>query len=337
MVQYCKINKVVLQLSKCKFLVINGSDEDRVSVEVDGGQISSVNDVMILGSPLTDSGISQTDLDLHLKERFINVVKFYNFLRANKRAPISVKLKVLSTCVRTLLYNCETFGDKLPEDIKKHYHKLLRCAVNVRGNTPIELVFIETGFLPIKALVEKSQLKFFRRFKESFRHPDSIRRSIFNDLLTEENITGYLNHYSNLDSKYTNPDDIYTEAYEHLKSCVRNKGSDDGKYRFHIYCKINPELIPSPFLNATRYGEAITRFRLGSHHLPIETGRWRRVGRMERLCPKCNVFGDEYHFLFYCTETCRNPAWNFSGELHDLWSNENIFKLFKELVKSEFL
>ena len=320
------------------FIVINGEDDDRVSVNIDGGQINCVKDVMTLGSPLTDSGVSQKDLDLHLKERFMNVVKFYNFLRSNKQAPISVKLNVLLACVQgTLLYNCETFGEKLPSDIKKHYHKLLRCTVNVRGNTPIELVFIETGFLPIKALVEKRQLKFYRRLRNSFRGDDSVRKSVFENLSKDENLTGYLHHYVELDRKYTNPIDIYKEAYVKLKCSIRNKARNDEKYRFYIYNKINPELVPSPFLNSTNYGDAITRFRLGSHLLPIETGRWRRVIRSERLCSKCNVLGDEYHFLFYCPDTYRCPTYNFSGNLHDLWSNENIFKLFKQLVKTEFL
>ena len=100
---------------------------------------------------------------------------------------------------------------------------------------------------------------------------------------------------------------------------------------------MNPGLLPSPFLNSANLGNLITRFRLGSHKLPVETGRWRRINRDERLCPKCHVFGDEYHFLFSCLETYRDPSHNFNGELHEVWSNQNVFELFKELSKSEFI
>ena len=142
---------------------------------LDVGPLECVTDVMILGSPITDSGISQKDLDLHLKQRFTNVIKFYNFIRANKCAPISIKLKVLSSCVlSTLLYNCETFGDKLPKGIDKLYLKLLKCALNVKENTPGEIALVESGFLPLSALVMKRQLNFFRRFKASFK-TDSVR------------------------------------------------------------------------------------------------------------------------------------------------------------------
>ena len=138
MVKYCSNNKVVAQLSKCKFIAINGSLEDKETVMLDVGPIKCATEVMVLGSPLTDSGMIQKDLDLHLMERYTNVIKFFNFIRSNRCAPISITLKVLSSCVlSTLLYNCETFGNKLPKGIEKLYLKLLKCALDVRENPTI--------------------------------------------------------------------------------------------------------------------------------------------------------------------------------------------------------
>ena len=83
--------------------------------------------------------------------------------------------------------------------------------------------------------------------------------------------------------------------------------------------------------------DAITRFRLGSHTLPIETGRWGRIKRENRLCRTCKVLGDERHFLLHCTEIDRNPLHNFTDNLSEIWKNENIFELFSNLSKSEYL
>ena len=152
---------------------------------------------------------------------------------------------VLSSCVLTILYNCETFGDMLPDGIEKLYHKLIRSALNVRHNTPSELILIESGLLPLKALVAKRQLKFFRKFEISIRN-NSIRHSVFNELLQVENRTSYLNHYLSLDEKYVNPNDIYAEAMDKLKTVIHNKSSSDKNYRYYIYSKINPDLLPSP-------------------------------------------------------------------------------------------
>ena len=48
----------------------------------------------------------------------------------------------------------------------------------------------------------------------------------------------------------------------------------------------------------------LMKFRLGIHHLHIESGRRTRpkTPRHERLCSRCtwNVVEDEYHFIFQC-------------------------------------
>ena len=101
----------MLQLVKCMFLVINGSEEDKKSISFGNDDIPSTSEVLMLGSWLSESGSLQHDLSLHLNYRFKNCIKYFNFLQTNRYAPIAVKLKVLTSCVTsTLLYNCETFG-----------------------------------------------------------------------------------------------------------------------------------------------------------------------------------------------------------------------------------
>ena len=45
----------------------------------------------------------------------------------------------------------------------------------------------------------------------------------------------------------------------------------------------------------------LTRFKTTNHRLPIETGRWSKIDRDNRLCKLCNIsIGNEYHFLLVC-------------------------------------
>lgn len=45
----------------------------------------------------------------------------------------------------------------------------------------------------------------------------------------------------------------------------------------------------------------ITKLRLSSHRLAIETGRYNNTNRENRLCPHCKTsVEDEFHFLFLC-------------------------------------
>ena len=62
----------------------------------------------------------------------LGVSKFYNFLRNNKLAPISFKLKVMNACVcSALLHNCGTFSNKLPDDLKVTYISLIKSCLGV--------------------------------------------------------------------------------------------------------------------------------------------------------------------------------------------------------------
>ena len=50
------------------------------------------------------------------------------------------------------------------------------------------------------------------------------------------------------------------------------------------------------------YRSSFTKFRLGNHKLPIETGRHKNIPRERRLCTlcSCNKLGDEFHVIFEC-------------------------------------
>ena len=44
----------------------------------------------------------------------------------------------------------------------------------------------------------------------------------------------------------------------------------------------------------------ITRWRLSSFELAVETGRYKGIAREERLCVFCNVTEDEQHAIYHC-------------------------------------
>ena len=76
------------------------------------------------------------------------------------------------------------------------------------------------------------------------------------------------------------------------------------------YRNINPSFsVHSMYTSADKYiadyrRTEMTRFRVGSHRLKVETGRWSRVPREQRTC-SCVVGGvqDEEHVVFQCEYT----------------------------------
>ena len=55
-------------------------------------------------------------------------------------------------------------------------------------------------------------------------------------------------------------------------------------------------------LDIRKFRFTYTNFRIGSHDLEIERGRYRKIPRENRICRLCNsnTIEDEYHFLLCC-------------------------------------
>ena len=336
LLEFCRINSILLQASKCWFTVINGLLEDQTSLQVANNEpVKYADHLEILGSHI--SGSLKMDLELHFKKRFKNVIKFFNFIKSNRIAPVSVQLKVLKSCVMTtLLYNCEAFGPMLPDGLEEVYHKMLRAAMGVRTNCPILLLQIESGFLPLRCLIQSRELNFFRKFQKSL-EPNGIRISILQHLMTHS--TSFLDHYIKLDNKYANSDELKKEFSYNVKAKVRGFGEDQAKhYKYWIYLQVNPELKPSPFLNRIdKVGKCMTKFRLGSHNLRIETGRWNRTPRENRLCAACGVLEDEQHIVYSCTQIQRNDLTDLPHPLSSIWDYQGVNRLFKRIVDAEYI
>ena len=148
MLEYCNANDIIPQYTKCEFFVVNGTVEDRVTIPFGDHKLVHKNHSVLLGSHLTSSASLIDEMKLHMDLRYKSVIKFYNFIRSNKLAPLSVKLKVLRACVvNSLLHNCEDFGYIVPRDLESTYMKLIRCCLNIRTNVPNDIVFIESGLL----------------------------------------------------------------------------------------------------------------------------------------------------------------------------------------------
>ena len=175
MLYYCAINCIIPQ-----FLVVNGSEIDREPLPLGKNSLSNVNHIILLGSYLPSKASLKEEMMLHMQKRYKSVIKFYNFIRANRAAPLQVKIKVLRSCVvSSLLHNCETFGKNIAKDLESAYIKLLKCCFNIRSSIPNNILYVETGFLPIRTLIYSRQFNFYKRFREAIK-PNSSRENMFN-------------------------------------------------------------------------------------------------------------------------------------------------------------
>ena len=88
----------------------------------------------------------------------------------------------------------------------------------------------------------------------------------------------------------------------HAESVERNESS-----KRVTYLSLNPNLIvPSVYRNRfipeykrIRY----TRLRVSSHNLKIETGRWCRIPKAQRMCDCLKDIQTEEHVVLFCEKT----------------------------------
>ena len=86
-------------------------------------------------------------------------------------------------------------------------------------------------------------------------------------------------------------------------------------------------------INIYKYFQAMSKLRMPSHRLAIESGRWVKPIRLpieERKCTDCNVLEDEYHFIFECNRYTELRK-EYIPKYH--WNRPSMFKLV-ELLNS---
>ena len=99
-----------------------------------------------------------------------------------------------------------------------------------------------------------------------------------------------------------------------MKEAIRN--ALPSATRSHTYITLNPTLaVHSIYTDTSRtipdyLRISFTRFRLSSHMLRVETGRWSRTPRDERLC-KCGTGIQNEQHVFLCP-LMKNVADSFS-------------------------
>ena len=108
---------------------------------------------------------------------------------------------------------------------------------------------------------------------------------------------------------------------------INSLAIQEDNYKYRMYKTFNPDLKPVDLCNTPI---KFIRLRLGSHHMPIETGRWRRIPRIQRLCQTCGIVGDEVHYIYDCPDIDRYETPDIPN-LHELDKYSKLDILIRNL------
>ena len=238
-------------------------------------------------------------------EKFANVLKFVSFTNKNSLFPFTVKKTVLDAAVLTsIFYGCESWLTNNLKSATTTYMSLVKTLLGVRRTTSNDTCLIELGLPTAKAFVQNVQFKFFTRMiasrAENLDDPFTITLNLCKDAKTP--CWRYLN-------SVLGKENIIDADLMETKTRLRHAGPERTKLR--TYLDLNPDLVVNPIYSDLAVNELqrikVTRLRLSSHNLKIETGRWSRIPREQRTC-LCGEVQTEQHVICDCelTRACRN-------------------------------
>ena len=138
---FCDQTGMVINESKTKFMVINGSKCDKNSITIDGVNVTHTDTYVYLGSPFTEDGKISHVLNLHIESRTKQLNKFKLFCAKNSMMPFYIKKKVLEAALySSLLYGCESWLSKNLKSVETLYVGAMKSLLGVKGSTKTDTV-----------------------------------------------------------------------------------------------------------------------------------------------------------------------------------------------------
>ena len=296
LMKFCKKYGMVINELKTQMMVINGTKADRFDFTVGDVTVKHTTSYIYLGSPFTENGKMGDVIQLHIKTRTKDLNKFRVFCKKNETMPFIYKKNVLeSMIVASLLYGCESWLAVDFKDVEKMYVSAVKSVLGVRETTRKDTTLIEAGMPSLQHLIAKRTSTFIKKELNSDRVQDTPLIKIYK-LCEAKRAKGFI-----FLNKIVNP------SMQHKFSLV-DKFKTQNTSKAKTYRTINPELSVHSAYTSREYIDererlSFTRFRLSSHHLKIETGRWARINVENRLCDCGKGIQDEPHVLFHCGKT----------------------------------
>ena len=300
--KYCQTHGMQMNESKTKFMVINGSGSDMLPIKLTDITVKICQFYMYLGSIFTADGSTDASLRAHARDKKSHLNKLLIFLAKNCDMPVVVKRKVFEAAFNSaILYGAECWLNADLKPMESIYISAIKVLLGVRQSTPNKICLVEAGMLLLKVLVLQKQNIFLNKMLRE-------RSELEDDpLMFALNLTENYNPKMKKCINEIKNRDNYADV-----NTVKHSVANSVTTRFVTYANINSDMSMHN-VYARKYNRdsfipevyrlAFTRMRTSSHRLRIETGRWAKLDREQRLC-KCRLaVGDEAHALTQCTLT----------------------------------
>ena len=347
---YSVENKLSINIKKTKFIVFNKSGKLIIknTLFYNNQQIEQVRNFIYLGLKLSCCG-SWTEALRDLKARGLRAyISLRKLLGDMFHKDIILTLKLFDSLVSPILlygsdiWGCYKLNEKSP--IEQLHSSFCKHILQVNKNTPNIAVKAELGRSSLITKAQINCLKNWLRISHNVvnnivfnAYKDSLN---FNDTWTAKvkNIL-FLHGLGNIWSSHTSTDFIPSKKINIINSfqfIIKQRLTDSNnqtiisdlqnfpKMRTYIkFKKLNKLENYLIFTNDLNKRFSISKLRLSSHKLKIETGRYENLPVEKRLCDHCQKIDDEFHFVMECSLyiTERNVLFDYINKIDKQFQN----------------
>ena len=313
-----------------------------INFYINGKVVEIVDSFTYLGIKFSYTGTFKLAVQC-LHEQAIKA--YHGLLLVFDKVPLDIKTKLAlfnSMVVPILLYSAEIWGVYKFRNVDKLHMKFLKSLLGVKHQTPNYAVLGEFGRLPLSVICKQRSLKFWCKIM------------IRNNILLYETYSELCNRmYQNSWSRrindiidclgftdiriaYNNQFNYYPLFRERLRDqSIQNWAEGiNSMPKLSMYCKFKTEFCFEfylGYLQNIKFIHTFAAFRLSSHKLEIEAGRFVNKPQEERFCQICNngCIENEYHFLLYCPKYSALRIKHFKNT-----TNPSIYR-FKNIMSTK--
>jgi len=326
------VNKTKICVFEKRKTVVNSE----INLSINGESIETVDDFTYLGINFTYTGNMKNAVKM-LQDQALKA--YCSLLSIFDRVQLDIKTKLSlfdAMVVPILLYGSEIWGVYNIKDVDKLHVRFLKNLLGVKQQTPNYAVLGEFGRFPLSILCKERAIRFWLKIMKNRNSPIC---NIYSDLCNTGSSGCWANRINTLIDHLDFNNIRHNFNYEinyfpSLKNKLRDifvqewKGTIQSMSKLQQYCLFKSEFVCEKYLLKIQKNDLLkqfARFRLSSHHLEIEVGRFQGIDRDQRLCRCCNmnVVESEYHFLL-CCDNYRHLRLKFIG--HISWPTLNLFQ-----------
>ena len=314
-----------------------------------GENLETLDHFKYLGFVFGSSGKFSKGINNIVNQSYKSLFALKTVLSQYPESNVKMQLHLFNTLVLPILnYGSEIWGFSKAEKLDILYLGYMKSILGVRRSTPSAFIYKELNILP---LIKIRHIKIFKYWLKVINLPANclvkkLYNSTINDMESEQICVNWAYLVKNMLDTYglgfiwieqnnMSIDNktlisLFTQRVHDINfQNVNEQISNVSKNR--LYRKLYEEKFSNQYLFDIKekyIRSSISKFRLGSHNLMIERGKWKGKELIDRECSLCGKLEDEYHVVIEC------PRYK---ELRKLYIPQHLTKRPSMLKLTQFL